>query len=137
MILRESNRVNRHRHILALLLLFEEFVELLKPLVAPTSLTICEEHHNKFRALLSIFIHRFCQNVKTWEEISTSSHIVGLNMLQICILIVSHRWISTVVVEDRVDLFKQALALVTIGAEDDLTKVEAGLLERLKWSSTH
>jgi hypothetical protein len=60
MILREPNGVNRHRHILAFLLLLEELVELLEPLVVPTSLTICEEHHNKFRALLSLFIHRFC-----------------------------------------------------------------------------
>ena len=137
MILREPNGVDRHRHILALLLLLEELVELLEPSVVPTSLTICEEHHNKFRALLSLFIHRFCQNVKTWEEIGTSSHIVVSNMFYIRCLIIGHRWISIMVVEDRVHFLKQVLALIAISAEDDLGKVEAGLFERLKWSSTH
>ena len=81
MILREPNGVNRHRHILALLLLLEELVELLEPLVVTISLTICEEHHNEFRAFLSVFLHRLRQNVKTWAEIGTSSHIVVLDML--------------------------------------------------------
>ena len=137
MIRREPDGVNRHRHILALLLLLEELVELLEPLVVTISLTICEEHHNKFRALLSVFIHRVRQNVKTWAEIGTSSHIVALDVLQICCLIVSHRWMSNVIVEDRVNFFKHVLALITISAEDDLAQVEAGLLERLKWSSAH
>ena len=137
MMLREPNGVNRHGHIPALLLLFEELVELLEPLVVPTSLAICEEHHHKFRAWLSILLHCFCQNVKTWEEIGTSSHDVVVDMLKIGPLIIGHRWISIVIVEDRVYLFKQVLALVAVSAEDDLGKVEAGLFKRLKWSSLH